>query len=83
MCNNLSEIVKYLNSSDPESIILGLTYLKEYDFINPIEVSKIIDEYKKDIWAAEYDLNWLMYRIEIKTKIPQFKYYKHKGNYPF
>lgn len=83
MYNKLSEIVKYLNSSDPETIILGLTYLKEYDFVNPVEVFKIIDEYKKDNWRVDHDLDWLIDHIKTKTKIPQFQDYKLKGNYPF
>lgn len=78
MYNKLSEIVKYLNSSDPETIILGLTYLKEYDFVNPEEISNIIDEYKEGIWEADYDLNWLIHCTKIETGIHQFQYYKYK-----
>ena len=77
---NYKEIVNLLNSSDIETIQLGISYLLDLNFIDEKTFQNIIEEYDTHIWCAEYDLDLIM--RDLRKDIIEFKEYKIKGDYP-
>lgn len=62
-----AKIVEYLNSSDPETVIIGLQYLKESDikisrpvFTDETNIAQVCDKIINSIKCNSYINNWEM-----------------------